>query len=151
MTRIRTTSTPKHIDETLELLEQCVDLAAEIGNACFVAQTDIRGLAGNFIARAAQSMYSAGLLAQQGLVADALSCGRSVVEMAIDFAYIALEPVGRIARFSAYGDVHEFRLASGVNMHGGNLRTEYLAELQKRHDQYRTNNPGSPQTGRAED
>src|SRR4051812_9550669 len=117
-------STQEEINETLELLNQCQALAAKIGDDCFIEQTEIRGLAGNFIARAAQSMFSVGLLAQQGLVADGLSCGRTVVEMAIDFAYIALDSARHIPRFAGYGDVHHFRLATGVNNHGGDLRAE---------------------------
>lgn len=51
-------STPEQIEEVLELLNQCQTLAAETGNACFENQTALRGLAGNFIARAARLLPS---------------------------------------------------------------------------------------------
>lgn len=136
-------STPEDINEVLELMNQCQVLAGEIGDTCFIEQTELKGLAGNFIARAAQSMFSAGLLAQQGLVADALSCGRTVVEMAIDFAYIALDPATHIPRFARYGDVHHFKLATSVNKHGGNIRAEHLSALEARSRAFRDTNSGT--------
>jgi hypothetical protein len=83
-------STQEQMAEAQEFAHDCIEFACEAGNACFDGdRTDLRGFAGTFIARAAQSVASANLLAQHGLVGDAMSCGRTTVEMAIDFAYIA--------------------------------------------------------------
>lgn len=68
------------------MMNDCQQLAADTGNACFEGErTNLRGLAAAFIARASQSVHSAGLLAKEGLIGDAMACGRTVVELAVGF------------------------------------------------------------------
>lgn len=121
------------------LVRECINLAAEAADACFVGETpdtDIRGLGSMFLCRAAQSLGSAGLLADNGFVGDAMSCGRTVVEMAIDFTYIAMEPEPRLKRFAEYEVVHESKMAHNVQKYGGNLSPEYLGKLRELHVKY---------------
>jgi hypothetical protein len=132
------------MNEVQEVAHTCIDLAAEVGNACFDAEhTQLRKLAGVFVARGAQSVAAANLLARAGLVGDAMACGRTMIEMSIDFKYIARDPATRIARFFAHDDVHGFRMARGVANHGGIIPTDFMQELQRRRDDFRANNPGT--------
>lgn len=137
-------SSMEQVAEVQALMNEGMDLIRETGRACFEGErSNLRGLGANFLARAAQSYFSAGLLAEQGFVADAMSCGRTVVEMAIDFAYIALDPETRITRFAAYDDVHEFKLASNVAKHGVDVPQDLLDELKDRDRKFRDNNHGT--------
>ena len=83
-----------------------------------------------FIARTAQSLEATRLLASVGLNGDALTCGRTVVEMTIDFAYLAQDP-RRIDRFGAYVAVNAYWTAEAINRHGADfLRRERPEHLQ---------------------
>ena len=136
-------ATPEQMAEAAEIANACINLAARTGNACFDGErTDLRTLAGTMIARGAQSVSASNLLAQQGLAGDAMSCGRTIVELAIDFAYVALDPEPRMARFVAYADVFEHKMATGVAAHGGIVPQAFLDALQQRRDDFRDNNPG---------
>jgi hypothetical protein len=97
-----------------------------------------------FLARAEQSLLSVGILSERGLIADALSAGRTVVETSIDFAYIAKDPAVRIPKFESYDHVSKFRLAKAVDkLHGGKVEQAAMATLKQLHDTARANNPDS--------
>lgn len=130
------------IDNALELIRDLLALAREVGGAALATETDLGGFAGLFIARAAQSTFSAGLLAQHGLNGDAMSVGRTVTEMAIDFAYVAIDPEPRIKKFSDYDKVSKFKLATAINdLHDGTVPIDVMQTLEARHDAAQDDNP----------
>jgi len=133
------------IEQGLKDTEECLKLAEEIANAALAKQTDLGGLSAMFLARASQSLYSVGLLCQNGLVGDAMSVGRTAVEMAIDYTYIAQEPKKRIPMFSDYDHVAKFKLARAIDRHVGPVSTSAMHMLQQRHDTARISNPNSDQ------
>jgi hypothetical protein len=108
------------IEDALALITDLLKLAEDVGDAALAKHTDLAGLAAMFLARAGQSVFSAGLLAQHGLNGDALSVGRTVTEMAIDYRFIALDPAARIKRFSDYDHVAKYKVAKATDkLHGG--------------------------------
>lgn len=119
--------------------------AGEVGDACFgPSQTTLSGLSGMFIGRAVQSLAATSRLAQLGFVGDAMSCGRTVVEMAIDYAYIVLDPAERVAKFEDYDAITKYKLAAAVDKHGGGgLPQDMMKTLRERHDLSKQNNPDS--------
>lgn len=130
------------IKQALALLADTFKLAEETANACFVDQTDLRGLAAMFLARTRQSLQSVGLLASNGLIGDAMTVGRTVVEMAIDFSYIALQPADRIKMFMDYDHVSKFKLATAVDtLHGGKVSPATMSVLRQRRDKATQDNP----------
>lgn len=136
-------STSEQMAEAEQIARACNDAAKATFNACFEGETtQLRGVARVMLARGAQSLAAANLNAKHGLVGDAMSCGRTAVELAIDFAFIATNPGPLIARFHAYADVFEYKLASAVADHGGDVPADFLAELKRRKDEFRDNNPG---------
>ena len=120
-------------------------LAVAVGFACFdlKAIPDVVRLGATMIARAQQSLASTDQLAQRGLVADAMSCSRTIVELAIDLAYIRKDHA-RITRFINYGPVHRYRLASQIAAHGGTVPADVLSALKDWNDRFRADNSGSP-------
>jgi hypothetical protein len=128
----------------LDAIRECIELAEATADKAIAKPSDIAGLSMMFLARAGQSLLSVGLLSEHGLIADALSAGRTVVEMAIDFAYIARDPPIRIPKFESYHHVSKYRLAKAVDKrHGGLAPQAAMATLKQRHDAARTNNPDS--------
>jgi hypothetical protein len=127
----------------LDAIRECLELAEATADKAITKPSDIAGLSMMFLARAGQSLLSVGLLSEHGLIADALSAGRTVVEMAIDFAYIAKDPTIRIPKFESYHHVSKYRLARAVDNRGGNAPQAVMATLKQRHDAARTNNPDS--------
>lgn len=97
-----------------------------------------------FLARAGQSLFSAGLLAQHGINGDAMSAGRTVTEMAIDYRFIALDPAARIKRFSDYDHIVKYKVAKATDkLHGGTVDQTAMRVLKQRHDTAKMNNPES--------
>jgi hypothetical protein len=133
------------VEQGLKDIEECLKFAEEIANAALAKQTDLGGLSAMFLARASQSLYSVGLLCQNGLIGDAMSVGRTAVEMAIDYTYIAQEPTKRIQMFSEYDHVAKFKLAKAIDRHVVPVPTSAMHILQQKHDTARINNPNSEQ------
>jgi hypothetical protein len=132
-------ATPEQMVEAEEIARACNDAAKATYEACFQGDsTDLRGVARVMLARSAQSLAAANLTAQHGFPG-----GRTAIEIAIDFAYIATNPGPLIARFQAYAHVFEYKLASAVNDHGGEVPADVLADLERRRDEFRDNNPGT--------
>jgi hypothetical protein len=132
------------IDDALRLITDLLKLAKDVGGAALAKQTDLAGLGAMFLARAGQSVFSAGLLAQHGLNGDAMSVGRTVTEMAIDYKYIALDPAARIKRFSDYDHVAKYEIAQATDeLHGGTVDKNAMRVLKQRHDTAKANNPES--------
>jgi hypothetical protein len=82
------------------------------------------------LARGAQSVASTNMLAQAGLVGDAMSCSRTIVEMAIDFAYVEMDAAVRIERFMAHDNT-------------GHRPDGCHGQLQRQRDDFRDNYEGS--------
>jgi hypothetical protein len=132
------------IENALNLVTKALQLAEDVGDAAIAKRNDLGGLSAMFLARAGQSLFSSGLLAQNGLNADAMSCGRTVVEMAIDYAYIATDPTTLIKKFTDYDHVAKFKIAKATDeLHGGMVPRDAMRILQQRHDTARLNNPES--------
>jgi hypothetical protein len=128
----------------LDVIRECLELAEATADEAFTKPSDIAGLSTMFLARAGQSLLSVGILSERGLIADAMSVGRTVVEMSIDFAYIAKDPAVRIAKFESYDHVSKFKLAKAVDkLHGGKAPQAVMTTLKQRHDIARANNPDS--------
>jgi hypothetical protein len=128
----------------LDAIRECIELAETTADKAIAKPSDIAGLSMMFLAGAGQSLLSVGILSEHGLIAHALSAGRTVVEMAIDFAYIVKDPTVRIPKFESYDHVSKFRLAKAVDkLHGGKAPQAAMATLKQRHDAARTNNPDS--------
>jgi hypothetical protein len=133
---------PYTIDDALKLTQDCLKLAEKVGDAAIASRTELGGLGALFLARAGQSQFSAGLLAQNGLNADAMSVARTVTEMSIDFAYIALDPTPRIKLFQEYDAIPKYEMALAINeLHGGTVDPEAMRALKERHDKAQLNNP----------
>jgi hypothetical protein len=132
------------IEDALNLISDLLKLAEDVGDAALAKHTDLAGLGAMFLARAGQSLLSAGLLAQHGLNGDAMSAGRTVTEMSIDYRFIALDPVVRIKRFSEYGHVATYKIAKATDkLHGGTVDKTAMRVLKQRHDTAKANNPES--------
>jgi hypothetical protein len=132
------------IDDALGLITDLLRLAEDVGDAALAKHTDLAGLGAMFLARAGQSVFSAGLLAQHGLNGDAMSVARTVTEMAIDYRFIALDPTVRIKRFSDYDHVAKYKIAKATDkLHGGTVDKAAMRVLKQRHDTAKANNPES--------
>lgn len=132
------------IKDALELITELLKLAEDVGDAALAKHTDLAGLGAMFLARAGQSVFSAGMLAQHGLNGDAMSVGRTVTEMAIDYRFIAFDPAVRIKRFSDYDHVAKYKIAKATDeLHGGTVDKTAMRVLKQRHDTAKTNNPES--------
>ena len=132
------------IEDALALITDLLELAENVGDAALAKHTDLAGLGAMFLARAGQSVFSAGLLAQHGLNGDAMSVARTVTEMAIDYRFIALDPPVRIKRFSDYDHVAKYKIAKATDkLHGGTVDKSAMRVLKQRHDTAKVNNPES--------
>lgn len=132
-------SSPEVMAIAHQLTVESVALAEEIGSTCFDQNSELSTIAATILARATQSLLSTDLLARHGLVGDAMSCSRTAVELAIDFAYIAND-VTILPRFMAYGGVHHHKLAKNVAKHGGVVPPDVMAELQRQRDEFKADN-----------
>ena len=132
------------IDNALELITDTLVLGETVCDAAIATQTDLGGLAAMFLARAGQSTYSAGYLAQHGLNGDAMSVARTATELSIDFRYIANDVDARIKKFSEYDHVAKFRIAEATEkLHDGQVDQQAMRILEQRHDTAQSNNPES--------
>jgi hypothetical protein len=128
----------------VEIANGCVALADELSDAAVDLQAEFAGLAATCLARAAQSLISVTELAQRGLVGDAMSVARTIVELTIDLGYIASDPATLIRRFVDYADVRNAELAEAIaRLHSGNVDQEAMRVLRERRDEYLEENPNS--------
>jgi Family of unknown function (DUF5677) len=132
------------INEALGLIEDLLKLAEEVCDAAIEKHTELAGLGAMFLARAGQSAFSAGLLAQHGFNGDAMSVARTVTEMAIDYRFIALDPTARIKRFIDYDLVANYKIAQAIDkLHDGAIDKATMCALKQRHDMAKATNPSS--------
>ena len=92
--------------DTLKLAERTADQAMAKGG-------DLPGISAMFLARAYQAFDSCMLLASRGSVADAMSVGRTVVELDIDYAYIVKDVATRLPLFVEYERIANHKIAVG--------------------------------------
>ena len=122
----------------------CSALAEDVVDAAIELHTEYAGLAAACLARAAQALYSVTHLAQLGLNGDAMSVARTIVELAIDIAYIARDPTTLVPMFVDYSHIRDFQLAQAVDrLHGGTVDRDAMRVLRERHDNYIAQNPDS--------
>jgi len=135
---------PFTMQNALDLVQDCLKLAERVGDAAIATHTDLGGLGAMFLARAGQSLFSAGLLAQNGLNGDAMSVARTVTEMSIDFPYIAKDSSVRIKKFTDYDHVAKYKIAKATDeLHDGQIDPEAMRILKQRSDTAKLNNPES--------
>jgi hypothetical protein len=107
-------------------------------------KTEFGGLAATMLARAAQSLISVTGLAQRGLVGDAMSVARTIVELTIDLGYIASDPATLIPRFIGYAGVRNRELAEAIaKLHDANVDQHSMRVLEERAEAYIGNDPAS--------
>lgn len=125
--------------------EDCVRLAERVVDQLLARQTDLAGLSALMVARASQSMESAAILGQAGFNGDAMSVARTIVELAIDLAYIvANNPADLIPKYEAHDDVRAFQLAEAVDrMHGGGSDRVAMHTLEQRRNAALANDPNT--------
>ena len=128
----------------LEVIRDALDLAEATADKAIETPSDLASLSMMFLARASQSLYSVGVLAERGLIGDALSVARTVIELSIDYAYIVKDAATRIAMFQSYDHVSKFKLAKAVDkLHGGGVPQAALTTLKQRRDTHNVNYPDS--------
>jgi hypothetical protein len=128
----------------VSVAERCNVVAEEVADAALELKTEFGGLAATCIARAAQSVCSVKHLAQMGFNGDAMSVCRTIVELAIDVAYIATDPDCLIRKFIGYADSHHYKLAQAVDrLHNGALDRDAMRALREQRDEYKSQNPES--------
>src|SRR5262245_18852417 len=111
----------------------CIALAEEIVEAAVAMHTNLANLSAACLARAAQSRISVTELAQLGLVGDAMSVARTIVELTIDLVYIASDPGTLVDRFQRYAAVRNLELAEAISrLHDGNVDQEAMRVLRER-------------------
>lgn len=123
------------LQDILGLNQELLALAEDVGNAALEKSTDLAGCGAMFLARGAQCVHSASILAQEGLNGDAMSVARTVTEMSIDYPYIALDPSVRLKRFRDWDYIAKYRLAEATEeLHGGAMDPEVMRKLKELHD-----------------
>ncbi|MFT3693974.1 MAG: DUF5677 domain-containing protein [Kofleriaceae bacterium] len=132
------------MSDASELVAELLRVAEAVGDAAIAKHTDLAGLGAMFLARAGQSTCSAVLLAKHGLNGDAMSVGRTITEMVIDYRYISLDAATRIKKFEDYDHVAKFKIAKAVDkLYEGQIDREAMRILQQRSDTAKQNNPES--------
>jgi hypothetical protein len=132
------------IHTAVALANDSIELAEKVCDAALELHTEFSELAARVVARAAQSVISVAELAQRGLVGDAMSVGRTIVELTIDLGYIASDPDTLVRRFVDYADVREAELAEATErLHKGDVDHEAMRVLRQRRDEYLEENPNS--------
>lgn len=117
-------------------------LAEEIGDAARATQSEFGGFAALVLARACQSAHSANILAENGLIGDAMTVARTAVELAIDLAYIAKDAKARVAMFMDHDYVKKYEMAQAIaELHDGAVDQGALAELKRRADEAMSRHP----------
>ncbi|MGN6110766.1 MAG: DUF5677 domain-containing protein [Kofleriaceae bacterium] len=133
-----------HMHATVNAANESIALADAVSDAAIALQTEFGGLAATMLARAAQSLISVVELAQRGLVGDAMTVARTIVELTIDLGYIASDPATLVPRFTGYADVRDRELARAIAaLHDGNVDQDAMRVLEERAEAYIGNDPAS--------
>lgn len=123
------------LKDSLQLIHDLLVVCHDIGNAALEKNTDLAGCGAMFLARGAQCVDSVALLAQHGLNGDAMSVARTVTELAIDYPYIALDPVVRLKKFRQWDHIAKYRLAvATAELHNGAFDADLMKTLKELHD-----------------
>ncbi len=137
---------PYTIEDAVALAAEAVKLAERAGDAALTTKTELGGFSALMLARACQSLAATSVLARQGLNGDAMSAGRTLTELMIDYGYIALDPAKRIKMFTEYDHIPKYEMALAINeLHGGALDPAAMQILKDRHDKAQLNNPNPKQ------
>src|SRR5262249_35267768 len=99
------------MDDAVETANLCLIAAEATADKVIELKTDLGGFSAMVLARASQALNSATVLAHAGLVGDAMSVTRTIVELDIDYAYITTNPTEFIPKFRDYDDVTGYRMA----------------------------------------
>src|SRR6187431_642823 len=122
-----------HVIAIVNPAYDCIALAHDVFNAAIELQTEFALLSATILARAAQSLISVTELAKRGLVGDAMSVARTIVELTIDLGYIASDPGTLVRRFVDHAAVRNAELAEAIaRLHDGNVDQEAMRVLRER-------------------
>jgi hypothetical protein len=123
--------TPQRMDEETAFAEEAIALAHEYVQSG--ATTWSKALSSLFVARATQAMQSCVLLARQGAIGDAMSVGRTVVELDIEHAYIMQKDTSqRWERYVAYEVTSRDKLVQAIAvLHDGKVDQQALAHSRR--------------------
>ena len=132
------------LDDACALIAELLQVAEAVGDAAIAKHADLAGLGAMFLARAGQSTCGAMILAKHGLNGDAMSVGRTITELAIDYRYIALDPLARLRKFEDYDRVAKFKIAKAIDkLYEGKIDRDAMRILEQRHDTAKQNSPES--------
>jgi hypothetical protein len=123
--------TQEQMDEATAFAKEAITLAHEYVQSG--ATTWSKALSSLFVARAAQAMQSCVLLAQQGAIGDAMSVGRTVVELDIEHAYLIQKDTNqRWERYVAYEVTTRDKLVQAIAvLYDGKVDQQALAHSRR--------------------
>jgi hypothetical protein len=125
-------------EELTATLRQVFDHANAVAQAARRTQTELGSLASFFVARCTQALASVELLSRSGLIGDAKSVMRTIVELEIDFAYIVgADTAERIRIFIGFERMSDWRHASAIEAlpeNSGGIDAAAMAILRERRD-----------------
>lgn len=134
------------MEETVQAARDCLVLGEKAFSRGLDLHTDLGALAALFLARAGQSLQSVLLLAPCGLAGDAMSVARTIVELEIDFQYIATNPGELIPKFREYDDIKTYQLVDEWERHTrGRVDADRRHELFALYSRAKFNQPDSGQ------
>jgi hypothetical protein len=116
-----------------DVINLWTEAARALARRVLQCETELGGLSAAFLARSAQSLRSTSILARHGWIGDAMSVARTIVELSIDFAYIATDPENLVSRFLAYEPVVKLKLVEAISrLHDGDIPAEAVPTLKAR-------------------
>lgn len=120
----------KTFEELEALSHRLTALAETVCESSFATGSRFGILGARVLARCTQSLYAVRLLVSKGCNGDAMSVARTIVEFAIDLAYIADNPEERVAQYESFGATRAHHLAEGIdNMHDGAVPDSVMESL----------------------
>jgi Family of unknown function (DUF5677) len=133
-----------NLEETIRKAGDLLVLVGDVYNELTEEPSEWRGLCASTLARSYQVLQSVVMLASRGLNGDAMSVARTIVELAIDLAYIATDPGTLVPMFIGYAPVRDQALQEKVEEHlSVEMSPESKAFLFQRKEAYLEVNPKS--------
>lgn len=125
--------TPVRMEGALDFALALTTLAAQFIRSEVINIQSRETISAMFLARAAQSMRSLCLLSEAGLVGDAMTVGRTVVELDIEHAFImASDTEHRWKCYAAFDAVSTRKLIVGIEAMRGGVDPAILESIRQR-------------------
>jgi hypothetical protein len=132
------------MEECQVVAEDCLEMSRKAYERAIDQGTQLGSLAAMFLARGGQALESVLVLAPRGLVGDAMSVTRTIVELEIDFLYIATDPDRLIPLFLDHDSYKVHQLVEAWEKHTGRrLEPERRQELNAGYARSLANKPDS--------